>query len=415
MASARTSHTHPLQIAEVRASSSHGRIGITFCPGKHDRFAHTGVWVRDLGIDLDAIAAWGAKLVLTLVEPAELNALNVPHLGQEISNRGIAWCHLPIADYSVPDAAFEQQWTTQGHEIREMLRNGDDILVHCKGGLGRAGMMAARLLAELGMDPEEAIRSVRRARKGAIETPSQLALVRRTQPIPPSGNTTPPTIDTSTMQRVGGQLGTNPAGIFQDKSGRRYYVKTLESTALARNEIIAARLYQLAGAPTLTYVSTQTPDQIATEWVELDKKCVTHLSDSERKQAQRWLGVHAWTANWDATGFDGDNQGCVNGKVLTLDVGGALEFRAHGDPKGKAFGTRVDELDTLRNSQDNPHAAMLFADMSPDDINQAIILVTRISDEQIRQVILDSGGSHALAEKMVARKADMAGRLVMHN
>ncbi|OAI19931.1 phosphatase [Methylomonas koyamae] len=184
MANVRTSHTHPLQIAEVRASPAHGRIGITFCPGKHDRFAHTGAWERDLGLDLDAIAAWGAKLILTLVEPAELVALKVPQLGHEIKRRSIAWHHLPIADFSVPGKDFEQQWLTQGREIRAMLRNGDDVLVHCKGGLGRAGMIAARLLAELGMHPEEAIHAVRQARKGTIETPAQLAVVRRTQPIP---------------------------------------------------------------------------------------------------------------------------------------------------------------------------------------------------------------------------------------
>ena len=155
MTAARTSQTHPLQIAEVRASPAHGRIGITFCPGKQDHFAHTGAWERDLGIDLDAIAAWGAKLVLTLVEPEELTALKVPQLGQEIQRRGIEWRHLPIVDYYIPSEDFEQQWATQGPEIREMLRNGDDVLVHCKGGLGRAGMIAARLLVELGMDPEE--------------------------------------------------------------------------------------------------------------------------------------------------------------------------------------------------------------------------------------------------------------------
>lgn len=221
-----------------------------------------------------------------------------------------------------------------------------------------------------------------------------------------------PLLDSATMLRLGGQLGANPAGIFQDDSGCRYYVKTLESPAHARSEIIAARLYQLAGAPTLTYMNTKAPDQIATVWVELDKKCVAHLSESERKQAQRWFGVHAWTANWDAAGFDGDNQGVVNGKVLTLDVGGALAFRAHGDPKGKAFGTRVDELDALRSHDGNRHAARLFDDMSPDDIKQAIMVVVRIPDEQIRQAILDSGGDQALAEKMIARKADMAKRLM---
>ncbi|OAI04634.1 hypothetical protein A1353_12850 [Methylomonas methanica] len=219
-----------------------------------------------------------------------------------------------------------------------------------------------------------------------------------------------PVIDTKNMQRIGGQLGTNPAGIFQDSNGRRYYVKTLESPAHARNELIAAKLYQLAGAPTLTYVNTKAPEQIATEWLELDKKCIAHLNDSERKQAQQWFGVHAWTANWDVAGFNGDNQGVVNGKVLTLDVGGALAFRAQGDPKGKAFGTRVDELEVLRSDDGNPHAGKLFADMRPEDVKQAIMVVLRIPDEKIRQLIIDCGGGHALAEKMIARKADMAGR-----
>lgn len=184
MTKARTSHTHPIQIAEVRAGPSFGRIGITFCPGKHDHSAATGAWARDLALDLDAITAWGARLVLTLVEPAELTSLKVPDLGLEIKGRGMVWRHLPIADYSVSTDAFEQQWVTHGSEIRALLRSGADVLVHCKGGLGRAGMMAARLLVELGMEPEQAIREVRRARKGAIETPSQLALVRRTVALP---------------------------------------------------------------------------------------------------------------------------------------------------------------------------------------------------------------------------------------
>ena len=218
-------------------------------------------------------------------------------------------------------------------------------------------------------------------------------------------------LDTDTMQRVGGQKGSNPAGIYQDDSGRRYYIKTLESAALARNETIAAGLYQLAGAPTLTYVSTKADNQVATEWISLDKKHIAHFTDSERRQAQLWFGVHAWTANWDAAGFDGDNQGVADGTVLTLDLGGALMFRAQGDPKGKAFGTRVEELDVLRSDPDNPHALKLFADMTPGDIERAIMVVTGIPNEQIQQVILSRGGSAALVEKMVARKADMAARL----
>lgn len=224
-----------------------------------------------------------------------------------------------------------------------------------------------------------------------------------------SANT--PLIDVSAMKRVGGQLGSNPAGIYLDDCGKRYYVKTLESLAHARNEFIAAKLYQLAGAPTFNYLPTQDCTQIATEWLQLDKKCVAHLSECERKEAQRWFGVHAWMANWDAAGFNGDNQGVANGKVLTLDVGGALNFRAMGDPKGRAFGMNVAELDVLRKDEDNPYALKLFADMSDGEIRQAIEIVVKIPDEQIRQVIIDNGGRPALADKMIARKADMLERL----
>ena len=221
----------------------------------------------------------------------------------------------------------------------------------------------------------------------------------------------PCVIDTARLQRIGGQRGSNAAGIYADDSGRRYYVKTLESPAHARNEWLAAQLYGLAGAPILPYVRTEAPDQIATELVELDKRHVSRLTERERRQAQRWLGVHAWTANWDAAGFDGDNQGVLGGTVLTLDVGGALEFRAGGDPKGRAFDIQVGELDSLRRSHDNPHACRLFGDISRSDLEAAIRVVTAIPDERIGALVRECGGRPALADKLIARKADMARRL----
>lgn len=220
-------------------------------------------------------------------------------------------------------------------------------------------------------------------------------------------------IDTAGMQKIGGQMGSNPAGLYQDAQGRCFYVKTLESAAHARNELVAARLYQLAGAPILNYVATTQANQVATEWVQLQKKSVAQLSLAERKQAQRWLGVHAWTANWDVAGYLGDNQGVVDGTVLTLDVGGALDFRGMGDPKGKAFGSQVGELDSLRHDADNPFSVRLFGDMDETAIQAAIRVITQIPDASIRQVIVESGGRNSLADKMIARKADMVCRLTI--
>lgn len=183
----KTSQSHPLQIAAVTLPQ-HGRIGITFCPGKKDPFAATGAWHRDLDVDIMAIKDWGALTVLTLMQTNELNDLKVSHLGDTVCQHAMHWLHLPIEDFSVPNAHFEQRWQQVGAQLRAQLRQGQDIVIHCKGGLGRAGMIAARLLVELGMDNLSAIRSVRRARRGAIETSAQLALVKACRSIPDGDN-----------------------------------------------------------------------------------------------------------------------------------------------------------------------------------------------------------------------------------
>ncbi len=138
----------------------------------------SGYWDRDLSLDLDAISVWGAAAVVTLVEQNELCLLRVKQLGAEVIRRDMLWFHLPIVDVSIPDEKFEQQWAVAGDVLRKLLRDGDDVLVHCRGGLGRAGTIGARLLIELGMEPETAIGQVRAARPGAIETREQEQYVR---------------------------------------------------------------------------------------------------------------------------------------------------------------------------------------------------------------------------------------------
>lgn len=164
--------------------AARGAIGITFCPGKQQHSAFSGQWSRDLAIDLDAIRDWGAAAVVTLVEDHELLSLQVQHLGSEVQARHMAWHHLPIRDVSVPCARFEAQWQERGEALRSLLRHGFKVLVHCKGGLGRAGTISARLLAELGTDPADAVSMVRKVRPGAIETEAQRSHVLKATPVP---------------------------------------------------------------------------------------------------------------------------------------------------------------------------------------------------------------------------------------
>jgi len=169
-----TSHSHPLRIDDVDIPGVPGTIGITLCPGKVQSGAVSGSWERDLRIDMQAVKSWGATAWLNLLTTTEMLDLKVGGLEEAVKGSGIRYYRLPIEDGDIPDATFEKSWETAGAQLREELLRGGKILIHCKGGLGRSGMIAACLLVELGAaTPEEAIRRVRVSRPGAIETPAQ--------------------------------------------------------------------------------------------------------------------------------------------------------------------------------------------------------------------------------------------------
>lgn len=175
----KTSLTHPLEILAVSIPSG-AKIGMTLCPGKKQPNAVTGPWDRDLEIDMEALEAFGTTLLVTLMEPAELVLAGVPapDLQAAARSRGIAWLHLPIADFQSPDHTFEMAWKDAFASIEKTLESGRNIVLHCRGGRGRSGMIAARLLVEFGMTPDKAIDVVRSANPLAMETATQESYVR---------------------------------------------------------------------------------------------------------------------------------------------------------------------------------------------------------------------------------------------
>ena len=158
-------------------------MGISMCPGSCDAGLATGPWRRDLDVDIAAIRAFGAQAVLTLIEDSEFDKLHVPRLGEMIEAAGLEWHHLPIIDMDVPDWRFERRWIYSGLRLRRLLQRGGRLVIHCRAGLGRAGMIAARLLVELGVPAAEAISQVRSKRKGAIQTHHQLLHVEQARTI----------------------------------------------------------------------------------------------------------------------------------------------------------------------------------------------------------------------------------------
>src|ERR1700730_11727474 len=129
--SMRTSHTHPLRIADIATGSDRGKIGITFAPGKKQSAAMSGAWDRDLATDLDSIAAWNAAAIVTLLEDHELDTLDIAGLGQEVRRRHMEWHHWPIEDVGVPSPIFESVWEANSAQVRSLLQTNANVLVHC--------------------------------------------------------------------------------------------------------------------------------------------------------------------------------------------------------------------------------------------------------------------------------------------
>ncbi len=148
---------------------------MTLCPGKMQVGAMSGHWKRDLAADLDVVKSFGAVALVTLMEESELTAVGLSKAAMEAAttSRSIGWHHVPIRDGGVPDAAFEDCWSRVEPSMLRQLRSGDNTVIHCLGGLGRTGLVAARLLVQLGVGPPESIALVRAARPGTIENQSQ--------------------------------------------------------------------------------------------------------------------------------------------------------------------------------------------------------------------------------------------------
>lgn len=151
-----------------------GRLGLTRAPGRWaaGRDPDSDVRLRE---DLAAIAgAHGAQVLVTLLEQKEIAVLG--DLGGEARRAGLEWIHFPIPDMWVPadgDAAHE---LVAG--ILRALERGENVVVHCWGGLGRAGTIAAACLAAHGCSPAQAIAVVRASREGAVQTAGQELFVK---------------------------------------------------------------------------------------------------------------------------------------------------------------------------------------------------------------------------------------------
>jgi protein-tyrosine phosphatase len=141
-----------------------GILAIAPIPGRAGRYAE----------DLQHIRDWKPAMVISMTTQEELDESGAGDLGPHLQDSGTRWAHLPVLDFGQPDSQVEERWHAASRTALSALHGGGRVLIHCKGGCGRSGMAALRLMIEAGEETHAALKRLRALRPCAVETDEQL-------------------------------------------------------------------------------------------------------------------------------------------------------------------------------------------------------------------------------------------------
>ena len=153
-----------IEFAPYELSVSGGTLALSPMPGR-TRHYYTD-WLRLLD--------WRPDHVITMTSISELERKGAGTLGQDLATAGIGWSHVPVVDFSTPDAVAEALWPVAETAACRVLNGGGKVLVHCYGGCGRSGMAVLRIMIASGEDGAAALERLRTVRPCAIETDAQM-------------------------------------------------------------------------------------------------------------------------------------------------------------------------------------------------------------------------------------------------
>ena len=124
----------------------------------------------------DEARAWrraGVDVVVSLLEPEEEAQLNLAGERDAAERNDIQFVSFPVVDRGVPSSI--QATVSLLKSITNALKNGKNVAVHCRQGIGRSGLIAAAVLMSTGSTPDAAIDAVTMARGLTVpETPEQV-------------------------------------------------------------------------------------------------------------------------------------------------------------------------------------------------------------------------------------------------
>ncbi|RJX65282.1 phosphatase [Vibrio sinensis] len=158
--------THPTWQLNVDS----GALILTPCPGTQN---------IPLAESLAQLKQQGVTAIVTAISAHEMAEKGVEELGEQTQALGMDWFHLVIEDDCAPDEQFISQWNSASPALHEKIDRGEKVAMHCMGGSGRTGILAAHLLLERQWDISHIIEQVKALRPGAFTKSVQVDYIHR--------------------------------------------------------------------------------------------------------------------------------------------------------------------------------------------------------------------------------------------
>jgi hypothetical protein len=182
-------------------------------------------------------------------------------------------------------------------------------------------------------------------------------------------------IDTTDFEHLEFLGGSTGADLYKDSKGNKWVVKRGNSIDQMWNEYTANKVYAKFGIDVPeSYIGEIDGEKVfVMEYLE-DSIPLGEIDDISDLELDKGFIFDVLTANWDVVGttYNLDNIRIKDGKAYRVDLGGTLNYRAQGAPKGKLFGEIPTEQKTLRDPNINRQTANIFKNISDDKIRDYI-------------------------------------------
>jgi len=134
-----------------------------------------GDWLED---EIRSLNELGVDVVVSLLENHETRELDIEQEQACCEAIGISFLSFPIRDRDVPQSIPETRKLVQA--IFDRLGDGENVVIHCRAGIGRSSVVAACVMMLSGVVAEEAFRQIENARGCFVpDTPEQRDWVTR--------------------------------------------------------------------------------------------------------------------------------------------------------------------------------------------------------------------------------------------